>query len=86
MFPIGSAEQSLVNALGTRGTATLDELVDALPQHTWNQIFLAVDRLSRNGTLTIRHVGRLRYLLTLASSPEPRKLQTDAALIQDRPR
>ncbi len=45
------------------GSCTLNELVQALPEYTWNQIFTAVDRLSRDGTLLLQRPTRFEYVI-----------------------
>jgi hypothetical protein len=70
LFSVASAEGTIIRELGQRGTATFDELVSALPQLSWSQIFLAVDRLSRTGTLSVRHDDGLHYVVTISPSTE----------------
>jgi hypothetical protein len=61
-------EVAIFSILERQGSISLEELVRMLPAYTWNQVFLAVDRLSREGNLTLRHPGRFAYL-SLASRP-----------------
>ena len=42
----------------------LEELVLECPGLTWNQVFLAVDRLSRSGELILVSRGRGTYTVT----------------------
>lgn len=70
MSSVASAEGTIIRELGQRGAATFDELVAALPQLSWSQIFLAVDRLSRTGTLSVRHDDGLHYVVTISPSFE----------------
>jgi hypothetical protein len=42
----------------------LDDMVLECPDLTWNQIFIAIDRLSREGVLTISPKERGQYVLT----------------------
>jgi hypothetical protein len=46
----------------------LDSLVQMLPEHTWNQIFHAVDELARAGRIVLRRHG---YDYTLFSAAYP---------------
>jgi len=46
----------------------LDALVQMLPDHSWNQIFHAVDQLAREGRIVLR---RHRYDYTLFSTAYP---------------
>lgn len=48
------------------GTCSLDELASLLPGYSWAQVFAAVDRLTREGTVTLKHPAPFRYLLSLA--------------------
>lgn len=61
-----SIESAIHQQLARAGTCSLDELADLLPSYSWAQVFSAVDRLTRNGTLTLKHPAPFRYLLSLA--------------------
>lgn len=50
-----------------RSPCTLDELVLALPQHSWNRVFTAVDSLSREGSLSIKRGPRCQYLISMSA-------------------
>ena len=56
----------LVDILQRNGPQTLDALGTSTPSASWAQLFLAVDRLSRSGSITLRSVGRGTYLVSLA--------------------
>jgi len=47
-----TAHQVLEVIIRSPGTL-LDDVVDACPNLTWNQVFIAVDRLSREGALKL---------------------------------
>jgi hypothetical protein len=47
---------------------TLDTLVQACPEFTWNQIFLTVDRLSRTGDIELSCAGPGQYNLGMPTS------------------
>ena len=50
----------------------LDELAQRLPAYSWAQVFAAVDRLSRQGTLRLSRTSRFGYVLSVCSdSPLP---------------
>ena len=51
------------------GSCTLDELLQRLLDYSWAQVFAAVDRLSRQGTVTLSRATRFGYVL---SSRPPR--------------
>lgn len=59
----------------------LEMLLDRLPQYSWNQIFIAVDQMSRNGDLVLSHPTRFDYEVSLgpvASATEQVHLGRDA--------
>jgi hypothetical protein len=43
----------------------LEEVVLACPDLSWNQVFLEVDRLSRNGQIRLRRQGMSLYRLSV---------------------
>lgn len=59
-------EVAILEELQTREACTMDELVMMLPQYSWNQVFAAVDRLSRTGAVRLQHPRPLEYLLVAA--------------------
>ncbi len=46
----------------------IDEAVDLCPDLTWNQIFLAIDHLSRTGQIRLRRDQTGRYTIQLSPS------------------
>jgi hypothetical protein len=58
-------EQTILDRLEEETVIGLDELVKMLPQYTWNQIFHAVDQLTRFGKIVLR---RHRYDYTVFST------------------
>ena len=61
-----SIESAIHQQLARAGTCSLDELAALLPGYSWAQVFAAVDRLTREGTVTLKHPAPFRYLLSLA--------------------
>lgn len=47
----------------------LDELAQRLSIYSWAQVFAAVDRLSRQGTLRLSRTTRFGYVLSMCSDP-----------------
>jgi hypothetical protein len=45
----------------------LDEVALECPDLTWNQVFIAIDRLSREGTLSLTPKGRGLYTVRLSN-------------------
>ena len=74
MFQTDSLESAIRQELARVGTCTLEELNERLPYHSWNQVFAAVDRLSREGTVILQRPDSSDYILSLAPrrSPETR--------------
>jgi hypothetical protein len=63
-------ETAIVQELIRRGPCSFDELTRSLPTYSWNQLFLTVDRLSREGRLRLRHPGRVGVHLSLAGQEQ----------------
>ena len=56
-------------------SCTLDELAHRLPAYSWAQVFAAVDRLSRRGTLKLSRTSRFGYVLSACSDPPQSNLR-----------
>jgi hypothetical protein len=52
--------------LKKNGPCTLETLLNRLSTCTWNQVFVAVDTLSRNGTLILQPYARFEYMISMA--------------------
>jgi hypothetical protein len=50
-------------------SCTLDDLFQRLQAYSWAQVFEAVDRLSRKGTLMLSRTSRFGYVLSVGSDP-----------------
>jgi len=61
-----SIESDIRRQLAQVGTCSLDELVALLPGYSWAQVFSAVDRLTREGTLSLTRRTPFQYFLSLA--------------------
>ncbi|MFO0698551.1 MAG: hypothetical protein U0236_04930 [Nitrospira sp.] len=46
--------------------AMVDDVVFQCPDLTWNQVFLAIDRLSRDGALTVTPKGQGHYSVQMS--------------------
>jgi hypothetical protein len=66
MLQIDDLESAIHQELARVGTCTLEELNERLPYSSWNQVFSAVDRLSRAGTVTLQRPDSSDYILSLA--------------------
>jgi hypothetical protein len=58
-------DERILDSLRTDGTQTLDRLSHAWPAEGWAPLFLAIDRLSRAGKVTIRHPKNSDYLVSV---------------------
>ncbi len=58
-------EFSVIEQVSSRAPISFDELAQLFKSHTWNQLFAATDRLSRDGALSVRRVDRGTYLISL---------------------
>ncbi len=62
--PVAQVDLDILAELERLGTSTFSELGTALPDYTWNQVFGAVDRLSREGRLKLSRNGRFDYRIS----------------------
>jgi hypothetical protein len=60
-------EEAVLEILQKTGPCCLDDLVRYLPNFSWSEVFLAIDRMSRDGRLLIRRVGYWIDEVTLPS-------------------
>jgi hypothetical protein len=61
-------ETAIVQHLETQGSSTIEALVHSLPHFTFNQVFFTIDRLSREGKVSLRHPTRFAYLVSAVGS------------------
>src|SRR5262245_8370353 len=67
--PVHSVDSVICQEVTSLGSCTLDELTQRLQAYSWVQVFEAVDRLSREGTLRLTRTGRFGYALSVRPSP-----------------
>ena len=66
MMPINaSAEEVVIEMLRKASPCCLDDLVTYLPNLSWGEVFVAVDRMSRDGRVSLRQLGYSTYQITL---------------------
>ena len=58
-------ELAVIEELARAGTCTFDQLSERLPFYSWNEIFSEVDRLSRNGAITLKRSRSFDYSISL---------------------
>ena len=66
MLQTDALESTIRQELARVGTCTLEELNERLPYCSWNQVFPAMDRLNREGTVTLQRPNSSDYILSLA--------------------
>jgi hypothetical protein len=66
MLQTDALESAIRQELARVRTCTLEELNERLPYYSWNQVFSAVDRLNREGTVTFQRPDSSDYILSLA--------------------
>ena len=66
MFQTDTLESAIRLVLAKVGTCTLEELNERVPYYSWNQVFAAVDRLNRAGTVTLQRPDSSDYRVSLA--------------------
>ena len=65
-----SAEDQVIDVMHYQGTCDLEEVMRQCANLTWNQVFLAVDRLSRQGKIRLVPRGRGSYTVALPHRQE----------------
>ena len=75
----GEVEKNILQDLERLGPCSIEEMVTHLQGYTWNQVFSAVDRLSRNAKVMLQHPSRFGYHISLAQVPRPSAPVTEAA-------
>lgn len=58
-------DRQVMEAIGRTPSCELDDIACECVGLTWNQVFLAIDRLSREGTVQLEPRGRGRYAIQL---------------------
>ena len=62
---IGEIDSAILRRLEALGPCTFEKLIQASPDYTWNQVFAAVDRLSREGTVMLQRPTRFEYVVAI---------------------
>jgi hypothetical protein len=66
-----SLDSVICHEVTSLASCTFDELVQRLPAYSWAQVFAAVDRLSRQGTLTLSRTRCFGYVVSVGPDPPP---------------
>lgn len=67
----------IIEAIAHHPSCGLDDVVTFCPELTWNQIFLEVDKLSRDGVLKLALVEPSRYTVVVPTEGTFRTLPSD---------
>ena len=67
MSQLGTVADRILDAVHRTPGCQLDELMRSVPELTWNQVFLEVDRLSRTGQVRMTAMGKGTYTIWLPS-------------------
>ena len=67
-----TVEDQVIGVLHRTQTCDLEEVTRQCTNLTWNQVFLAIDRLSRSGEIMLMPRGRGMYTLTFPHRQEDR--------------
>ena len=70
MAPHTTVEYQVIDLLHRSYSCDLDEITHMCANLTWNQLFLAADRLSRSGKIVLKTGKRGTYTLTLPHRQE----------------
>jgi hypothetical protein len=66
MSPQNRADHRVLEVIVRSPGILLDQIVDECSDLTWSQVFLAIDRLSREGTITMSPKGLGQYAITFS--------------------
>jgi hypothetical protein len=66
---VPSVDSVICHEVTSLVSCTFDELVQRLPVYSWAQVFAAVDRLSRQGTVTVRRTRCFGYVVSIGPDP-----------------
>jgi hypothetical protein len=71
-------DQAILHDLTAHGTCEVEDMVERLAGFTWNQVFSAIDRLSRDGTVALQRPARFGYEISITSGLR-RTLETEVS-------
>lgn len=67
MMRAHDVDQAIIHDLTAHGACQVEDMVERLAGFTWNQVFSAIDRLSREGTLALQRPARFGYEISITS-------------------
>jgi hypothetical protein len=66
VLPMTHIEEAIIERLLSGGPCGLDDVVTALPNFSWGELFVAVDCMSRDGRVSLIQIGYSTYQISLA--------------------
>lgn len=60
-------DQAIIQELMVLGACQVEDMAERLTGFTWNQVFSAIDRLSRDGTVALQRPARFGYEISITS-------------------
>ncbi len=67
MMRAQNVDQAILHDLTVHGTCQVEDMLERLAGFTWNQVFSAIDRLSRDGTLALQRPARFGYEISITA-------------------
>jgi hypothetical protein len=69
MLPTNASaqEEAVIEMLQRTGPCSMDDIIMQLPNLSWAEVFVTVDRLSRDGRVLLRQLGYSTYQIGLPS-------------------
>ncbi|HSQ50730.1 MAG TPA: hypothetical protein VLL94_05610 [Nitrospiraceae bacterium] len=74
---VPSLDSVICHEVTSLASCTFDELVQRLPAFSWAQVFSAVDRLSRQGTVTVSRTRCFGYVVSIGPAPPTSQFSQD---------
>lgn len=74
-------ESAILTELEQHGPCTVDELIQQLTIYTWNQVFVTIDRLSREGTLLLQRRRGFEYTVSVGTGGRGDRRRVDSCLL-----
>jgi hypothetical protein len=74
---VPSLDSVICHEVTSLASCTFDELVQRLPAYSWAQVFSAVDRLSRQGTVTVTRTRCFGYVVSIGPAPPTSQFSQD---------
>lgn len=65
----GPAEHQVLEVIVRSPGTALDDIVLECPNLTWNQVFVTIDKLSREGMITMSLKGLGQYAMHIRTAP-----------------